>query len=198
MISWRLAILLLVSACTGPDARAPQASRADSSLAAPATTSPLVTPDSVLLARFQAFLDSSVVTRRDSSAEFPIPGDRCEDDQIVPAVAYLLAAGQVLAVTRRTPESATVRAVLTSVGEDSLSAAGVRRVQVAVRTDTVNWDMVSDSVGGWYPCGYASTERGLGHMGTRQYPATWVPAGSGWADVARLADSVRRARGLAR
>lgn len=152
----------------------------------------------MLLARFQAFLDSSVVTRRDSSAEFPIPGDRCEDDQIVPAVDYLLAAGQVLAVTQRTAEFATIRAELTSVGEDSLSDAGVRRVQVAVRTDTADWNMVSDSVGGWYPCGYASTERGLGRMGTRQYPATWVPAGSGWADVARLADSVRRARGLAR
>lgn len=200
---------LIAQACGRPQARVQAHDSSDSARAAQAgeaRTSPLSTAgpaassqsDSALLAWFQVFLDSSVVTRRDSSAEYPGPADWCEDDQVVPPVDYLLAYGRSLAINRRTSDLATVRAELTIVGEDSLSDAGVRRVQLGVRTDTVNWNMIADSLGRWHLCGYASTERGLGRMGTRQYPAEWVPAGAGWDDVARLADSVRGSRGLPR
>lgn len=162
--------------------------------ARPSSTGPL--PDSrALVTAFQAFLDSSVATHQDSGTAFRGRATRCEADQIIPDVDYLLALGQVLAVVRRTPELATMRAALTVVGEDSLSAAGVRQIRVGVHTDTVEWDLAPDSSGTWVPCGYASSDRDIGRMGTRQFPARWIPAGAGWGTVARLSDSVRRAHG---
>jgi hypothetical protein len=189
-------LALVVQACAVPAERT--ARESDSAHAGPAspTSRGAEVPDSVLLAGFQAFLDSAVVTRRDSSSAVAGRPERCEADAIIPAVDYLLAAGRALAVTRRTSDLATVRAELTVVGEDSLSDAGVRRIDLGVRTDTVEWDMASDSSGAWYPCGYASTDRDLGRMGTQRFPATWVPTGTGWGTVARLTDSVRQARGL--
>ena len=156
--------------------------------------------DSVLLARFQAFLDSSVVTRLDSSGAFVGRPERCEADAILPAVDYLLAAGRSLAVARRDQGGATLKVELTVVGEDSVSDVGgpSRHVRLGVRTDTVEWDMVPDSAGAWQPCGYASTQRDLGRMGDRALRARWTPAGAGWDRVAQMTDSLRRARGLPR
>lgn len=182
----------------------PRATRAtDSSGPAPVPTPAPVTgadaAGSDLLARFQAFLDSSVVTRLDSSGAFVARPERCEADAILPSVDYLLAAGRPLAVVRRDAAGASLRAELTVVGEDSVSDMGPRRyVRLGVRTDTVEWDMVLDSAGVWQPCGYASTQRDLGRMGDRELRAHWTPEGAGWGMVAALTDSVRRARGLPR
>jgi len=194
------ALLAAVAACGAPAER--RGSRDTSSLVgaiAPRPTGRPAVPDSTLLARFQAFLDSSVVTRLDSSESFVGRPERCEDDEIVPPVDYLLAAGRALAVTPRAADAVTVRAALTIVAEDSVSdvGGGHRVVRLGVRTDTVTWDMVGDSTGAWHPCGYASSSRDLGPMGDRGLPTSWQPAGAGWRDVARLTDSVRRARGLA-
>jgi hypothetical protein len=70
------------------------------------------------------------------------------------------------------------------------------RVEVDVRTERIEWEMLRDAAGDWGPCGYASTDRDFGRMGDGDRDIRWTPRGAGWATIARLADSVRRARYL--
>lgn len=153
--------------------------------------------DEALLANFQAFLDANVVTRIDSTDAFVARPERCELDAIIPDTDYLLAAGKALTVRRRGPDSATVRAEIVSVGNLHYSDGplGVR-AEVDVRTARIEWEMLRDAEGDWGPCGYASTRRDFGRMGDAARDIHWTPRGAGWATIARLSDSVRRARYL--
>lgn len=201
--------LASLCACDAPPGRARASSAAalsDALSAAPPppaaqSRAPSVAPpttDSALLALFQAFLDSSIVTRQDSSKAYVGRSESCIE--VMPDEDYLLASGRALTVRRRGTDSATVTAELTSVGIDSTSEGGARRhVIVRVQTDTVEWDLLRDSTtrGIWQVCGYASTFRLFGPLGDHGLQTAWTPTGASWRTVARLADSVRRARGLA-
>ena len=63
--------------------------------------------------------------------------------------------------------------------------------QVRVRTDTLHWKLVRDSVGRWGVCGYSREGYDFGHYGDESN-TRWVPRQGTWDRVRRLADSVHR------
>lgn len=177
----------LLGGCVGQDRPKPRDSTAASLRA---TTDRVPEAEAVL----QAYLESAVITHLDSTHVVPDSLTACGADGS-PETGYFLAAARILS-SRVVSDTARVTAEFTTVGRDStpMDRPDGRVIVLEVRTDTATWPLVRRSVTRrWGVCGSDMDGDFVRMIGRG---LTWVPAGTGWAAVAQLSDSVRRARSL--